>query len=280
MRKADLTDGVEYAWRDRHEFGMDGPRRVTLRKKLDGVRVLVTDVDGDFETTTTRLECPWSELGPDAQDRRFRMRADEYAHEEREVQERDPAGYEINRLFAHSGFDPGKGGTPRVPEWLPRLFDDLTRGVLKLELGQGRGDREQIACYQMIENLSGACTEIREAARDSWLVETLSRRNGPASARPGVQSSPRVSKKDSSRSPSSEIMPVRDGRMARNRSLTEYQTGSAAIGEFMLRVADDYDEVDRYGALAVQWAESLYLRHRDAAQPPRPTPPQGRRRNR
>ena len=60
MRKADLQAGVEYAWREQqHEWGKDGPRRVRLLKILDGKRVLVADADGEFEATTTKLECPW-----------------------------------------------------------------------------------------------------------------------------------------------------------------------------------------------------------------------------
>ena len=278
MRKADLTEGVEYAWRDRHEFGMDGPRRVTLHKKLEGTRVLVTDADGEFETLTTRLECPWSELGPGAQDRQFRTRADERAHEEREEQERDPTGYEIKRLFAHRSFDPGKGGTPRVPESLPRLFDDLSRGVLKLELGQGRPEREQIACYQMLETLLDACNAIRNAARDSELVETLVKEE---QTRFGTTWSVIVAQRlDEGQLPfaSSEIMPVSDGCMARNKRLTTYQTGSTAIGEFMLRVADDYEELDRYGRLAVEWAKGLYSRYLETVRSAHTAPARRRRR--
>lgn len=39
-------------------------------------------------------------------------------------------------------------------------------------------------------------------------------------------------------------------------------TGSAVAGELLDRVADDYEELDRYAFLAVRWAWGFYLRWR------------------
>jgi hypothetical protein len=50
----------------------------------------------------------------------FRAHTEKYRHERRLAQERDPVGFEIEESWrALSPFKPGKGGVPRVPEWLP-----------------------------------------------------------------------------------------------------------------------------------------------------------------
>jgi hypothetical protein len=60
-----------------------------------------------------------------------------------------------------------------------------------------------------------------------------------------------------------EIMPVyANYGMSRSRATTQYHTGSIVAADFMERVADDYEELDRYASLAVQWGWGFYLRWR------------------
>lgn len=52
--------------------------------------------------------------------------------------------------------------------------------------------------------------------------------------------------------------------MSRSRATTEYHTGSTVAADFMERVADEYEELDRYASLAVRWGWGFYLRWRCA----------------
>jgi hypothetical protein len=266
MKKADLQIGDEYAWQE--QYGRhDEYRRVTLVEFHRGVQLLVRDADGEFETTTHRLFFPWSELPPKAKEAQFRTSRERWEHEQRKEQERDPEGYEIRQLFQHSTFEPGKGGVPRVPGSLPRVFEDLSSGVLKLELGEGRREDEQIACFQMLRTLLNVCERIRSEVEKSGLAEALVEEEKTGSGR--LWSRIVRARLGDGKLPfaSSEIMPVYASYgMSRSRATTAYQSGSDVIADFMERVADDYEEIDRYGSIAVRWAWGLYVRWQERQQ--------------
>jgi hypothetical protein len=147
MLKRQVEIGGEYAWREQYSFSPDEYRKVTLLKFLNkpgGRHALVRDKDGEFETHLELLIKPWSVLGPKDKESEFRTRAEKHEHERRLAQERDPVGFEIEESWrALSPFEPGKGGVPRVPEWLPRMFNDMASGVLKLDMGQYQVGRDE-----------------------------------------------------------------------------------------------------------------------------------------
>jgi len=161
-------------------------------------------------------------------------------------------------------FDPGKGGIPRVPEWLPRMFNDMASAILKLDMGRfGIVKEEQMACYQMLQNMADICESIRDVAREmlpAWQAEDEESPHPRAMAE-------RVQRRlDNGDLPfaSSEIMPVFAGYgMSRSRATTEYRTGSTVAASFMESVADEYEQLDRYASLAIQWGWGFFLRWRD-----------------
>jgi hypothetical protein len=267
MLKRQVEIEGEYAWQERYSFSPNEYRKVTLLKFLNkpgGRRVLVRDKDGEFETHLDRLIKPWSALGPKDKESEFRTRAEKYEHERRLAQERDPVGFEIEESWrALSPFEPGKGGVPRVPEWLPRVFDDMARSVLKLDMGQYQVVREeQMACYRMLQNMAEVCERIRDVAREmlpAWEAEDKEAKY------PRLMAGNVQHRLDAGDLPfaSSEIMPVyANYGMSRSRATTQYHTGSIVAADFMERVADDYEELDRYASLAVQWGWGFYLRWR------------------
>ncbi|MFI4977657.1 MAG: hypothetical protein ACHQC8_03100 [Solirubrobacterales bacterium] len=267
MLKRQVEIGGEYAWQDQYSFSPNEYRKVTVLKFLNkpGSRhVLVRDKDGEFETHLERLIKPWSALGPKGKESEFRTHAEKHEHERRLAQERDPVGFEIEKSWrALSPFKPGKGGVPRVPEWLPRMFNDMASGVLKLDMGQYQVVQdEQMACYEMLQNMVDVCERIRDVAREmlpAWEAEDKEAQY-PRSMAMKVQR--RLNDGDLPFA-SSEIMPVYgDYGMSRSRATTQYRTGSTVAADFMERVADDYEELDLYASLAVRWGWGFYLRWR------------------
>lgn len=171
MLKREVETGGEYAWQERNLFRSNEYRKVTLLEFLGnpgGKHVLVRDKDGEFETQLQRLIKPWSELGPKEKESEFRTWDDEQEHKQRLAQERDPVGFEIEESWRGlRRFEPGKGGVPRVPEWLPRMLKDMASGVLKLDMGQsGVVEDEQIACYDTLRTMADVCERIRKVARE------------------------------------------------------------------------------------------------------------------
>jgi hypothetical protein len=284
MLKGQVDIGGEFAWRDRNSLSLNEYRNVTLLEFLNkpgGRHVLVRDKDGEFETHLDRLIKPWSALGSKDKESEFRTNAEKYAYEPRLAQERDPVGFEIEESWrALRPFKPGKGGVPRVPEWLPRRFNDMASGVLKLDMGRYQVVQdEQMACYDMLQNMVDVCERIRDVAREmlpAWETEEKEMQY-PRFIAEKVQR-----RLDDGELPfaSSEIMPVyANYGMSRSRATTEYHTGSIVAADFMERVADDYEELDRYASLAVQWGWGFYLRWRTAheAEMRQAVPPTGRR---
>lgn len=267
MLKREVEIGGEYAWQEQYSFDRDEYRKVTLVEFLPrpgGKHVLVRDKDGEFETQLQRLVKPWSKLGPKEKESEFRTRQEKYENEQRLAQERDPVGFEIEEIWQGlEPFEPGKGGLPRVPEWLSPKLNEMASAVLKLDMGLGIVRDEQIACYDMLREMTKICDRIREVAREmlpAWDAEERER-----DYRSFIVERIR-SQLDAGELPfaSSEIMPVHAGHgMSRNRGTTEYQTGSAVAADFMERVADDYEELDRYASLAALWGWGFYLRWRD-----------------
>ncbi len=267
MLKGQVDIGGEFAWRDRDSLSLNEYRKVTLLEFLNkpgGRHVLVRDKDGEFETHLDRLIKPWSAFGPKDKESAFRTNAEKYAYERRLAQERDPVGFEIEESWrALRPFEPGKGGVPRVPEWLPRRFNDMASGVLRLDMGRYQiVQEEQRACYEMLQNMVDVCECIRDVAREmlpAWEAEDKEPQH-PRSMSEKVQR-----RLDNGDLPfaSSEIMPVHGGYgMSRNRATTEYYSGSVVAADFMERVAADYEELDRYASLAFQWGWGFYLRWR------------------
>jgi hypothetical protein len=289
MLKRQVEIGGEYAWQERYSFSSNEYRKITLLKFLTnpgGRHALVRDKDGEFETHLGRLIKPWSALGSKDKESDFRTRAEKYEHERRLDQERDPVGFEIEESWrALSPFEPGKGGVPRVPAWLPRVFNDMASGVLKLDMGcRGVVEDERIACYRMLQNMAEVCESIRNAAREmlpAWEAEDKETQY------PGRMAEKVQRRLDDGDLPfaSSEIMPVyANYGMSRSRATTQYYTGSIVAADFMERVADDYEELDRYASLAVRWGWGFYLRWRTVHEAemrlavPRPARRSGRRR--
>lgn len=267
MLKREVEIKGEYAWQEQYAFPGDEYRKVTLLAflpKPGGRHVLVRDKDGEFETHLERLIKPWSQLGPKVKESPFRTHAEKYEHDRCLAQERDPVGFEIEELWQGlEPFEPGKGGLPRVPEWLPPRFREMASGVLKLEMGLGIVRDEQLACYNLLREMVNICDRIRDVASDllpAWEAEEKA-----AQYRTFIAG--RVRRRlDDGELPfaSSEIMPVHAGYgMSRERYTTEYHTGSAVAADFMERVADDYEELDRYASLAALWGWGFYLRWRD-----------------
>ncbi len=266
MLKRQVEIGGEYAWQEQYSFSPNEYRRVTLLKFLNnpgGRHALVRDEDGEFETHLGRLIKPWSALGPKDKESDFRTRAGKHEHERRLAQERDPIGFEVEESWRRlRPFKPGKGGVPRVPEWLPRMFNDMASGVLKLDMGHGVVEDEQMACYEMLQNMADVCERIRNVAREmllAWEAEDTEAQYSRSMAK-------KVQRRlDDGDLPfaSSEIMPVHgDYGMSRSRATTQYHTGSIVAADFMERVADDYEELDLYASLAVRWGWGFYLRWR------------------
>lgn len=285
MLKREVEIGGEYAWQERYSFNSNEYRKVTLLTFLSnpgGRHVLVRDKDGEFETHLERLVKPWSEIGPKGKESKFRTHAEKYEHEQRLAQEQDPIGFEIEESWRPlSPFEPGKGGVPRVPEWLPRRFEDMASAVLKLDMGLGVAEEEQIASYQMLREMVNVCERIRNVAREmlpAWEVEDKEAQYQ------GWMAERVRGRLDDGDLPfaSSEIMPVHaDYGMSRSRATTQYHTGSIVAADFMERVAGDYEELDRYASLAVRWAWGLYLRWRTEHQAEmRRAAPRVRRRSR
>lgn len=267
MLKRQVKIGAEYAWQERYSFNSDEYRKVTLLEFLSnpgGRHVLVRDKDGEFETQLQRLIKPWSELGPKDKESEFRTYAEQYEHKQRLAQERDPVGFEIEESWrALEPFELGRAGVPRVPEWLPRVFRDMASAVLKLDMGPyGVVQDEQMASYQMLRNLADVCERIRNVAREmlpTWEAEDREAQY------PGSMAEKVQRRLDDGELPfaSSEIMPVHAGYgMSRRRATTQYRTGSTVAADFMDRVADDYEELDRYAELAIRWGWGFYLRWR------------------
>lgn len=270
MLKREVEIRGEYAWQEQYAYPGDEYRRVTLLEflpKPGGKHVRVRDKDGEFETQLLRLVKPWSELGPKEKESDFRTRHEKYAHERRLAQERDPVGFEIEAIWQRlDPFEPGKGGLPRVPEWLSPRLKETAGAVLKLDLGLGIVRDEQMACYNMLREMANICERIRDVAREmlpAWEAEEKET---------GYRSfiAERVRRRlDDGELPfaSSEVMPVHANYgMSRSRATAEYQTGSTVAGDFMERVADDYEELDRYASLAALWGWGFYLRWRDVHQ--------------
>jgi hypothetical protein len=170
--------GGEFAWQDRNSLSLNEYRKVTLLEFLNkpgGRHVLVRDKDGEFETHLDRLIKPWSAFGPKDKESEFRTNAEKYAYERRLAQERDPVGFEVEESWRGlRPFTPGKGGVPRVPEWLPRMFNEMASGVLKLNMSRGVVEDEQMACYEMLQNMADVCERIRNVAREmlpAWEAE-------------------------------------------------------------------------------------------------------------
>jgi hypothetical protein len=283
MLKREVETGGEYAWQERNSFRSNEYCKVTLLEFLSspgGKQVLVRDKDGEFETQLQRLVKPWSELGPKEQESQFRTWDEEREHEQRLARERDPVGFEIEESWRGlRRFEPGKGGVPRVPEWLPRRLDDMASAVLKLDMGErGVVEDEQIACYDMLRTLADVCERIRKVAREmlpAWEAE------GGAQY-PSLMAENVRRRLDDGDLPfaSSQIMPVHAPYgMSRSRATTEYHTGSTVAADFMERVADEYEELDRYASLAAQWGWGFYLRWRRVheAEIQQPEPRAGRR---
>jgi hypothetical protein len=270
MLKREVEIGGEYAWQEQYAFDRDEYRRITLLEflpKAGGRHVLVRDKDGEFETQLQRLVKPWSELGPKEKESEFRTRNDKYGHEQRLARERDPVGFEIEEIWQRlDPFEPGKGGLPRVPEWLSPRLKETASAVLKLDMGLGILRDEQMACYNMLREMAEICDRIRDVAREmlpAWEAE-----EEEAGYRSCVAERVR-SRLDDGELPfaSSEIMPVHANYgMSRDRGTTEYHTGSTVAADFMERVADDYEELDRYASLAALWGWGFYLRWRDVHQ--------------
>jgi hypothetical protein len=269
MLKREVEIGGEYAWQEPYHHPEDEYRRVTLLEFLSkpgGKYVLVADRDGDFETQLGRLVKPCSELRSGETESKFRTSSDKYEHARRLELEGDPVGFEMEEAWRRlRPFEPGKGGVPRVPEWLPRIFKEMTGAVLALDMGDDRViEDEQIACHQMLWNMENVCNQIRNVAREmlpQWEAEDEAREYSSFMAE-------NVRRRlDDGELPfaSSQIMPVRAGYgMSRTRSTTEYHTGSVVAGDFMERVADAYEELDRYASLAIRWGWSMYVRWRRA----------------
>jgi hypothetical protein len=284
MLKRQVEIGGEYAWQHQYSFNPNEYRKVTLLKFLDkpgGRHALVRDKDGEFETHLERLIKPWSALGPKDKEAEFRSYAEKLEHERRLARESDPVSFEIEKSWRSlRPFEPGKGGVPRVPEWLPRTFNDMASAVLKLDMGKyGVVQDEQMACCQMLENVADVCECIRSVAREmlpAWEAEDKE-------AQPPHLMAKKIQRRlDNGDLPfaSSEIMPVYGGYgMSRSRATTQYRTGSIVAAEFMERVADDYEELDRYASLAVRWGWGFYLRWRTTheAEMRRVVPQTGRR---
>lgn len=270
MLKREVEIEGEYAWQEQYAYRRDEYRKVTLLEflpKPGGKHVLVRDKDGEFETQLLRLIKPWSELGPKEKESEFRTRHDKYEHEQRLAQERDPIGFKIEESWrGHSSFEPGKGGVPRVPEWLPRELKDMASAVLGLDMERGVVEEEQMACYRMLKRLAEVCDRIRDVAGEmlpAWEAEEVEARY-PRFVAEYVRR-----RLDDGELPfaSSEIMPVHANYgMSRSRATAEYQTGSAVAADFMERVADQYEELDRYASLAFKWGWGFYLRWRRAHQ--------------
>lgn len=178
MLKREVDIGGEYAWQEQYSFDRDEYRRITLLEflpKPGGKHVLVRDKDGEFETQLQRLVKPWSELGPKEKESEFRTRHEKYEHEQRLAQERDPVGFEIEEIWQRlDPFEPGKGGLPRVPEWLSPRLKETASAVLKLDMGLGIVRDEQMACWNMLREMAEICDRIREVAREmlpAWEAE-------------------------------------------------------------------------------------------------------------
>jgi hypothetical protein len=269
MLKREVEPGGVYAWQEQYVYPTNEYRKVTLLNflgKPGGRHVLVCDKDGEFETHLGRLIKLWSELGPKEKESEFRTRAEKYEHKQSLEQERDPVGFEIEAIWRSlHPFEPGKGGVPRVPEWLPRRFKDMASGVLKLDMGRDRvAEDEQIACHDMLWNMENVCERIRNVAREmlpAWEAEDREAQY------PGLMAEKVQRRLNDGELPfaSSEIMPVHASYgMSRSRATTQYHTGSTVAADFMERVADDYEELDRYASLAIRWGWGFYLRWRRA----------------
>jgi hypothetical protein len=264
--KAELEVDSEYGWQDQHDYGNDH-RRVTLVEIMKWPTVRVRDADGDFETTAHRLKFKWSERASSVTESKFRTATERREAEERAEQARDPEGYEIHRIFRRTYFEPGKGGVARVPDRLPITLEAMASGVIKLDMGEYQIVREeQMACYRMLSGLHDICREIRAEVEESALIESLltEEREGRLGTTWSLVVKDRLS---DGMLPfaSSEIMPVYASYgMTRSRAVTAHSTGSKAVAEFMERVADRYEELDRYASLATKWAWGFYLRWRDS----------------
>ena len=117
----------------------------------------------------------------------------------------------------------------------------MASAVLKLNMERGVVEDEQIACYDLLRTLVGICDHIHQVAREmlpAWEAEEEERRYAGSNAE-------NVRRRlDNGDLPfaSSRIMPVEAAYgMSRDRYMAEFHTGSAVAGEFMERVADDYE---------------------------------------
>lgn len=269
MLKREVETGGEYAWQERDSFRSNEYRKVTLLEFLSnpgGKHVLVRDKDGEFETQLRHLVKPWSELGSREKESEFRTWAEKYEHEQRLERERDPVGFEIEEIWRTlHPFEPGKGGVPRVPEWLPLRFKDMASGVLKLDMGQDRiAEDEQLACHHMLWELANVCERIRNVAREMLPAWEAEEEEGQYPHFLAERVHRRLDDGDLPFA-SSEIMPVHANYgMSRSRATTEHHTGSVVAADFMERVADGYEELDRYASLAMRWGWGFYVRWRRA----------------
>jgi hypothetical protein len=267
MLKREVEIGGEYAWQERNSFRSNEYRKVTLLEFLSnpgGRHLLVRDKDGEFETQLQRLVKPWAELGPKEKESKFRTWDEEREYEQPLARERDPVGFQIEQTWrALTPFEPGRGGVPRVPEWLPGRLNGMASAVLKLDMGSyGVVEDEQLACHHMLWELVTVCERIRDVAREmlpAWEAEEKEEQYPRFLAE-------RVQRRlDDGDLPfaSSEIMPVHANYgMSRSRATAEYHTGSTVAADFMERVANDYEELDRYASLVVRWGWGFYLRWR------------------
>lgn len=269
MRKEDLEVGVDYAYQEPgYGWSRDEFWPVTLVELLKGSNARVRDKDGEFDVTTRSLVKPWTELG--RKDKQAPFRTSEQAREDRQrhAREADPEGYDMEQIFNRfAPHQPGKGGTPRVSERLPVQLRGLSEGISKMRF-EGIVGEEQWACWKLLRELLEVCERISNKVEAYGLLEALEAESREGRLGTAWQHLVRQRVEEGQLPFSSaEIMPVSSyGDMNRDRDSTAYRTNSPAAGDFMLLVADDYEELDRLAYLGQMWAWGFYLRWRNRHQ--------------
>jgi hypothetical protein len=153
---------------------------------------------------------------------------------------------EARAVIARWEFEPGTGGVPRVPEWVAPMFSAYREAVLSL------GGEEAMLCYRLLMRLHETCDRIRRDGRERVLPELEQEEGIPGYL--GRMWAPQVRERlDSGQLPFSnaDVLPVRGGAMAPAFGL------GPAMAAFADRNIAAYDELDRYGRIAHDWAQLL-----------------------
>jgi hypothetical protein len=167
---------------------------------------------------------------------------------------------------------PGSGaGRPRVPDTYPLMLTEVSRGLLDISSAAGRVRRAELErlsedaldCYDLSREVAQSCETVRTRGRE--LCKKLRSTSDASSF--GLTGRDRAEAVEASLEQgklpyaNSEILPVGPYGMEPHWNL------DPLLREFAVDNQDAYEEIDRYGGIAMGWARRVAIRARDLLPP-------------